>query len=187
MAIRYAILGLLAEEPMHGYRLKEVFDQRVSPLWGLTTGQIYQSLAILERAALVEGRGERKGRRPTRRVYTITEAGKRNLDEWLRSPTSTSRPFREELVIRLMMLGETGADVLLETVERQADEATALLAHVARLRTRLASDRRGVDLPAVFLASLTHHLEADLKNLELFRSEIARCLHAREHRSGVDV
>lgn len=174
MSIRYAILGLLAEQPMHGYRLKEVFDRRVSPLWGLTTGQIYQSLAVLERAALVESRGERKGRRPTRRVYSVTEAGKRDLSQWLQSPTTFARPFREEIVIRLMMLGGMQAGGLMQMLERQTDEAKELLAHVMRMRTQRQTDERGLDLPGVFLEGMTHHLEADIKNLELFRGEIAR-------------
>jgi DNA-binding PadR family transcriptional regulator len=178
MSIRYAILGLLAEQPMHGYRLKEVFDRRVSPLWGLTTGQIYQSLAVLERAALVESRGERKGRRPTRRVYSITEAGKRDLGEWLQAPTTFARPFREEMVIRLMMLGGSQADGLLRMLARQTDEAKELLAHVMRMRAQRRVEGDGLDLTGVFLESMTHHLEADIKNLELFRGEIVR------HRDG---
>ncbi len=174
MAIRYAILGLLAEEPMHGYRLKEVFDRRVSPLWGLTTGQIYQSLAILERAALVESKGERRGRRPARRVYSITEAGERDLDAWLRSPIAFPRVFRHEMLIRLMVLGGDGARDLLDVIQRQADDARAMLAQVARLRARRTVDHDAFDLGAVFLASMTNHLEADIKNLELFHRRVAR-------------
>ena len=83
MSIKHAVLGLLSEQPMHGYRLKEAFDERVGGLWGLTTGQIYQTLKALERAALLEGRGERVGARPARRIYSLTPQGTRALNAWL--------------------------------------------------------------------------------------------------------
>ena len=61
MSIKYALLGLVGEEPMHGYRLKATFDRRVGGLWKLTTAQIYQTLNALERAGLV-GESRRAGR-----------------------------------------------------------------------------------------------------------------------------
>lgn len=189
MSIRYAILGLLAEEPMHGYRLKKIFDRRVSPLWGLTTGQIYQTLAALERIALVESRGERRGRRPSRRVYSVTVSGKRDLAAWLAESPAPSRPFREEMLIRLMLFGESHAENLLRAIGKQIDDATALLERVRRLREQHASTpRRGLDVTGVFLESMSHHLEADVRSLALLRHEIDGCERSKHrYADGGDV
>lgn len=184
MSIRHAILGLLAEQPMHGYRIKEAFDGRVSPLWGLTTGQIYQSLAALERSALVESRNERKGRRPARRVYSVTESGKRELTAWLReSPAAWVRPFREEILIRLMMLQADQAPELWRTLGHQELEAMALLMRVTRMCDEQPRTEAGINLTRVFLDGMAQHLEADIRNLQRFRCEIERW--GRE--KGVDV
>src|SRR3954468_15751329 len=104
MSIKHAVLGVIAEEPMHGYRVKELFDERMTPLWGLTTGQIYQTLTALERAGLVASRGERVGNRPARAIYAITDAGARELRRWLRDERPRARSFRGELPIRVMLL-----------------------------------------------------------------------------------
>lgn len=180
MSIRYAILGLLAEQPMHGYRLKEIFDLRVSPLWGLTTGQIYQSLGALERAALVESRGERKGRRPARRVYTITSAGRRDLTAWLGAkPAVWNRPFREDLLIRLMMLREEEASDLWTAIGFQEHEARTQLLRVTHMRRNRPRHEIALDLGRIFLDGMIHQLEADVKNLETFREEIEAWAHRR--------
>ena len=101
MSIKHAMLGLLSEQPMHGYRLKEAFDERVGGLWGLTTGQIYQTLKALERAALLEGRGERVGARPARRIYSLTPQGTRALNAWLdETPAPWTRWTSQESVVR---------------------------------------------------------------------------------------
>jgi DNA-binding PadR family transcriptional regulator len=176
MSTRYAVLGLLAEGPLHGYGLKSAFDARVSPLWGLTTGQIYQSLNALERAGLLTSRSERAGRRPLRRVYALTDAGRRELDRWLRTaPSRWRRPLREEVLIRLMLLRDSEASMLAESLARQEREASAMLTRVTRMREQ--AQARGapevVDLPALFLDALAHHLEADVKSLERFHAAVA--------------
>lgn len=175
MSIRHAILGLLAEQPMHGYRLKAVFAERMSPLWGLSTGQIYQCLGALEHAGFVESRGERVGNRPARRVYSVTERGRRELSGWLQDGCSVwVRPFREDLLIRLMLLREHEAETLLASLARQEHEIAVLLARV--VHAKAARPRRGptVDVRTAFLEGMTHHLEADLKLLRSCREETVR-------------
>src|SRR4051812_19331478 len=105
MSIKHALLGLVAEEAMHGYRVKEVFDERVGALWGLTTAQIYQALNALERRGLLESRGERVGNRPERRIYAVTAAGTRELARWLDAePSHWARPYRADALLRLLFV-----------------------------------------------------------------------------------
>ena len=174
MSVRYAILGLLSEQPMHGYRLKKIVDQRLSPLWGLTTGQIYQSLAAMERTALVESRIERRGHRPRRRVYAVTPAGKRHLATWLdRPPAHVSRAFRQEAIIRMMFLDAASAPEFERWLGRESDEIGSLLGRVRQMRNDGPPKGRR-NLAAIYLTSLQHRLESDLKNLQVIRAELAR-------------
>lgn len=173
MSIRHAILGLLADEPMHGYGLKKVFDRRMSPLWGLTTGQIYQSLAGLERAALVESRTDRRRRRSVRRTYSITAAGRRELAEWLRAkPAAWSGAFREDILLRLMVLRGEEATSVLHWIGQQTQEARALLVRTSHLSRERSGHRDPLDVGRIFLEGLAMRLESDLKSLERLRSAI---------------
>jgi len=170
MSIRFAILGLVAEKPLHGYAIGRAFDERVSPLWGLTTGQVYQSLTGLERAGLVASTRERTGRRPERKVYRVTQAGERALGRWLQSePSPWSHPFREETLIRLMLLRPEDAKDLRRALRRLEDRAVRLLGEA---RTTHPRSSNGPALDAIFLEGLIDHLEADLKHLRRLRAEI---------------
>jgi PadR family transcriptional regulator AphA len=175
MSIRHAILGLLSEKPMHGYRLKEVFAQRVSSLWGLTTGQIYQSLAALEGAGFLESHGERMGRRPARHIYSVTERGRTELAAWLqKTPTAWIRPFRDDLLIRLMFLRPDDVDGLCGSLTQQEREAMLLLAKVTRLRDGAAVTSGTMNVRGMFLDGMTDNLEAHIKLLQGCREEVVR-------------
>lgn len=175
MSIRHAILGLLSEKPMHGYRLREAFAQRVSPLWGLTTGQIYQSLAALEGAGFLESHGERRGRRPARRIYAVTERGRTELAAWLHeTPTAWMRPFRDDLLIRLMFLRPDDVDAICGSLTQQEREAVLRLAQVTRLREGATVAPGTMNVQGMFLDGMIDNLEAHIRVLQRCREEVVR-------------
>lgn len=69
---------------MSGYELKtQYFDGSVANFWPADQAQIYRTLDKLEAAGLVEGEVVVQTIRPNRKPYTITDAGKIELDDWL--------------------------------------------------------------------------------------------------------
>src|SRR5262245_28610213 len=111
--LELAVLGLLAEQPMHGYELKKRLSETLGPLWGISFGSLYPALRRLERAgAIVETEAEpdapvgpfvptgslsgdlasaRMRRRPrstrrTRKAYQLTERGRELFLEQLTAP-----------------------------------------------------------------------------------------------------
>ena len=63
MSLEYGILGLLGEEPLHGYEVKSRFEDMLGGTWEVNIGQIYSTFQRLERDGLVEavgGRGDRR-------------------------------------------------------------------------------------------------------------------------------
>ncbi|HEY2389455.1 MAG TPA: PadR family transcriptional regulator [Candidatus Binatia bacterium] len=172
MSIKYAVLGLLAEQPMHGYRLKDAFDERVGGLWGLTTGQIYQTLKQLERDGSLEARGERVGNRPARRIYSVTAQGTRALQAWLdETPAPWSRPFRAELLIRLLFLRPGDLSRVGRALDREEQDALHLKARIGHM-TRDGRPPGGVDVLGLFLDGITHHLDADVTMLRRVREAV---------------
>jgi DNA-binding PadR family transcriptional regulator len=69
--VRSAILGLLAEEPMHGYQIIQVLTERTGGMWRPSPGSIYPTLQQLEDEGLVRA-GDSEGRR----VFYLTDAGR---------------------------------------------------------------------------------------------------------------
>src|SRR5262245_15582052 len=86
MAISYALLGLLTESDRHGYDLKQSYDRRFGSVRPLRFGQVYRTLAQLERDGLVEIAGVEHGAGPDRKLYSITAEGVTDLARWLSEP-----------------------------------------------------------------------------------------------------
>jgi DNA-binding PadR family transcriptional regulator len=87
-SIRLFILSSFAElGPMHGHRLRLEAETRHVHLWtDISVGAVYGAMKRLATEGLLRGVGrEREGNRPTRQLYEITEAGRRDLDELRRS------------------------------------------------------------------------------------------------------
>jgi DNA-binding PadR family transcriptional regulator len=84
--VRTALLRIIAERPMHGYDLMKELEQRSGGMWRPSPGSIYPTLQLLEDEGLLKGE-EQDGKR----VYSITDAGRAELDE--RSKRSDQAPW----------------------------------------------------------------------------------------------
>jgi DNA-binding PadR family transcriptional regulator len=72
-ALRLMVLGLLSEQPQHGYQLIRSFAEKSGEGYIPSPGVLYPILSLLEDQELVEAvLGEQK----TRRVFDLTEAGR---------------------------------------------------------------------------------------------------------------
>lgn len=78
------LLGLLSGSAMHGYQLNEVIEERLPLLSTIKPSTAYSRLDRLASDGLVESTAERVGRRPERKVYALTEAGRERFLELLR-------------------------------------------------------------------------------------------------------
>jgi DNA-binding PadR family transcriptional regulator len=130
--IDLAILGLLDEQDLHGYELKKQLADLVGARSGVSFGSLYPALARLEKAGAVKAveahtadatipmtgalSGEiaafrarigrpAKGRR-TKKVYGITEVGRRRLAELLVDGTADDRTFAVQVAFCHSLLPE---------------------------------------------------------------------------------
>jgi DNA-binding PadR family transcriptional regulator len=109
MSIRHGLLALLERGPRYGYQLRTEFESRSGSTWPLNVGQVYTTLARLERDGLVVPAGEDEAGHA---LYAITEGGRRELHDWYASPVDRANPPRNELAIKLAMaVGSPEVDV----------------------------------------------------------------------------
>jgi DNA-binding PadR family transcriptional regulator len=71
-----AILGVLAEQPMHGYELITTLEERSGGRWKPSPGSIYPALGRLEQRGLIASSGDSGKRR-----YELTDAGRERVAE----------------------------------------------------------------------------------------------------------
>lgn len=94
MSTRHVMLAMLSIKPMTGYELSKNMDISLNSLWAATPSQIYPTLHKLQEAGLVMSKEEIRGQRMKRIVYSLTEAGIKEFEQWLLQPVRYL-PFRD--------------------------------------------------------------------------------------------
>lgn len=133
---KYAVLGLLLDQPSYGYevlvRFRRAFDLAQ---WGISPQGLYASLDRLERDGLIEpadmsDRGVR--RRQPKTPYRVTPAGADELQRFLETPMD-AEPSRAELLVRLQCVAARDSDALLRMLD---DHEQACLDELGRMSER---------------------------------------------------
>ena len=132
---RYALLGLLLEQPSYGYELAQRFDEgtALGEIVRLAPSHLYALLARMERDGLIEGRNQDAGTRPQRRVYRLTDRGREMLLGWLDVPVSHPRHMRIEFPLKLYFARVVTPDAVRDLIERQRMTLTQYIDRIESL------------------------------------------------------
>ncbi|WP_157474813.1 PadR family transcriptional regulator [Parafrankia sp. EUN1f] len=96
------MLALLDRGPAHGYELKRAHDELfgdVAP--PVNVGQIYVTLTRLERDGSVVHHVEANADGPDRKIYELTEVGRKALRGWLADPSELP-VGKSDIVLKLV-------------------------------------------------------------------------------------
>ena len=168
MSIRYTLLALLSSGPKHGFQLAHDFEAGTGEMWPLNTGQVYTTLQRLERDGLVDAD---EGAEGPQNVFHLTDAGRDELADWLRTPPDLTTPPRDELVIKLL--------VALRVPEIDAAELSQIhrrhLIETMHEYTRLKEDAHEHDIGLLLVADAEiFRLEAMVRWLDAADARIKR-------------
>ena len=166
MSLAYAVLGVLATNPGHGYDIKRLYDERFPGSRSLAYGQVYATLSRLQRDELVEVVEVSQDAGPSRTTYAITSAGREALDAWL-DKTEAPGPYpAEDLVRKTVTALHLGADAA-GFLRRQRASHLDLMRDLVRLQRDTTEAAGRVALDHTLL-----HLDADLRWLETAAAKI---------------
>lgn len=85
--LKYAILGLLNQKEMTGYDLMKQFESTLCEFWSAKHSQIYPELKKLTEEGSVAYKTEPSDNGAEKKIYHITEEGRRDFIDWLSSET----------------------------------------------------------------------------------------------------
>src|SRR5579859_4540800 len=85
------LLAVLLDGPLHGYALAREIERRSKDALQLGEGSLYPTLRTLEHDGFVTSRWETQPSGPARKVYELTEEGRKELVQ----RTRTWRQFAE--------------------------------------------------------------------------------------------
>ncbi|MQA03493.1 MAG: PadR family transcriptional regulator [Streptosporangiales bacterium] len=157
--LELAVLGLLADAPLHGYELRKRLAAVLGHLRAISYGSLYPCLRRLVERGWIEASddepdpGVLAGRR-ARIVYELTAAGKERLTE-MRDESGPTSWEDESFGVHFALFGQTPADVRLRILEGRR---TRMQERMAELRESMARRRERLD--RYTLALQEHGLEA---------------------------
>ncbi|MDF2730039.1 MAG: PadR family transcriptional regulator [Acidimicrobiia bacterium] len=160
----YAVLGLLAGGPTHGFAISRTLqpDTEIGRVITVRRPLVYRALDRLVDAGLAEPAHTEPGAAgPNRVIHRLTRAGRRRLDLWLASPVSHVRDMRIEFQLKLALLQRLGRSPLqLVIAQRETLDPTLAALEVSSSDTadHLELWRRHNALAAdTYLESLERH------------------------------
>lgn len=113
----YILLGSLMDGPKHGYEIRQFMNESLDSTWFVGTSQLYLSLKKLELSGLLRSSLKHQKTRPSKRIFSLTSAGRSAFMDWLNQPVKHVRDFRFEFLAKLFFfkhLSLTGGEKLIK-------------------------------------------------------------------------
>ncbi|TQJ91723.1 PadR family transcriptional regulator [Streptomyces sp. SLBN-31] len=144
MALRNAVMAALLEGEASGYDLAKGFEASVANFWMATPQQLYRELERMESEGLVSARVVHQERRPNKRLFSLTEAGREVLRDYVLAAPSKPLALRDELMVKVQCVDIADADAVdavRAAVAERVERARTKLGRYERLRERLLDGR----------------------------------------------
>jgi len=168
VTVSYALLGLLEGASRHGYDLKQSYDRRFGGTKPIRFGQVYRTLAQLERDGRVAVAAVEAGAGPDRKRYSITPEGVTDLDTWLAEPEAPAPQLQSVLFTKVVLALMSG-----RPASRYLDAQRAR--HLAAMKALTRARRTAKSTQDALLADYQlFHIEADLRWLEHTETLLAK-------------
>ncbi|GAA2746361.1 PadR family transcriptional regulator [Kitasatospora cinereorecta] len=148
MALRNALMAALLDGEASGYDLAKGFDASVANYWTATPQQLYRELDRMEDEGLVAARVVEQERRPNKRLFSLTAAGRAALHAYTAEPPARPTAIRDELLVKVRCLDDGDSAAVRVAIAERVALATDKLARYERLRTRLLAGRTEEDFLA---------------------------------------
>lgn len=171
MSVRHALLGLIAQQPRHGYELHAAFLAMLGGAqnWDLKPAQVYTTLTRLEKNCLIAKQSTTQDGGPQKVIYEITPQGRQELDRWLDQPVKSEHQ-RDAFFLKLMLCLATGDGDPRRVLYSQR---ASLYQELHDLTTQRADANPQCELAYILLMDQAiMRVEADLRWLEMVEARL---------------
>lgn len=121
--VELVLLGLLAQQPRHGYELHKQLEELrgIGLVWRIKQANLYALLDKLERKGWLRSQVVKDEEHQARKQYTVCEAGRRAWLTWQQSPVRHGRDMRQDFLSRWYFARQRGPQAAGELIARQRD------------------------------------------------------------------
>jgi DNA-binding PadR family transcriptional regulator len=156
--MKHAILGFLADQPMHGYELKRKLSPALPREHRVNDGVLYPLLKRMEEEGLLRKRVERSESGRDRNVFHATARGRREFDRWLRSSDDEADEAKYDFLVghpfltKCLFFAQLEADEVTEKLGAQLEDSTRKLETFQAIREGMVA--RDVDVYRIAVLDL---------------------------------
>jgi PadR family transcriptional regulator, regulatory protein AphA len=154
---KFAILGILKRKPASGYDIKKFSDASIAYFWSENYGHIYPVLKQMEKDGLITKRTEYTDGKPQRNIYSITEKGQNELEEWLLSKTEYPLS-RNEFLLKLIFSKDIPLEKIIEKFSLEKNKAQKKLEELNLVEEKISgnSEVESLKLKGLWLTSVRY-------------------------------
>jgi DNA-binding PadR family transcriptional regulator len=135
MDIKTLCLGVLCLQDATGYEIRRVFEQAFSYFHGAGYGSIYPALDRLTEEGLVTCRLERQDKRPDRKLFEVTQAGRERFRRAL-AESAPDEKIRSDFLVQMFFAHLLETDELAGVLDRFETGLQEKHAYLRSLTTR---------------------------------------------------
>ncbi|MBB2947633.1 DNA-binding PadR family transcriptional regulator [Actinoplanes lutulentus] len=140
MALRNALLAALIDRESSGYDLAKKFSVSVANFWTATPQQLYRELEKMESEGLLAARVVKQDKRPDKRIFSVTDAGRAALHAFTRQePKPTT--VRDELLVQVEALAYADVPSVRSSIETQIKQSRRRLEAYERSLAEILGSR----------------------------------------------
>lgn len=147
MSLPHALLGLISYKPATGYDLKAAFASSIGMFWHASLPQIYRTLGQMEKTGLLSFRIEQQDGKPNRKIYNLTDQGKKELNDWLSKPLEFPQERKNDILMKIFFGNKISQKNLIEHFKKWRSSAESLQEKLEKEAKQVAahySDLTGV-------------------------------------------
>lgn len=113
---KYLVLGILDKDSQTGYGIKKLIEREHAHFWQESFGQIYPTLKKLEEDGFIVKLEEDNTGGRKQIIYSITDAGRVHLKQWLIEDIEVER-LRYELFVKVAFGDSTEPEVIVKHLD----------------------------------------------------------------------
>lgn len=147
---KYALLGVLSIMSGSGYDIKKFCDSSLSYFWNENYGHIYPVLQRMEDEGLITKEVKQTEGRPAKNVYSITQKGRDELQEWIMLPIE-QEPKRSEFLLKIFLSKDMPTEKIIEKIKGIKEKSEEELKKYSEISDMLKSQLENVDKKSVTL------------------------------------
>ncbi|HLF21942.1 MAG TPA: PadR family transcriptional regulator [Aestuariivirga sp.] len=175
MNVRTLCLGVLSTQEASGYEIKKDIEEGLfSHFIDASYGSIYPALTQLTVEGLLTVRAEEQTGKPDKKVYAITEAGRKALAKAIAVVPGKDK-YKSEFLFQMLLQELVSRDLMLTAIDKQLSDLREDLGRIAECRCGEQAHAGGQFVADYGEAVLT----AAVKCLEEKKAELAGSVPAQ--------